>query len=119
MLNNRPQAICSVTTAEELGWNFVSPLYNAVRSCFPGVRVETAKVAAALLFNDVVDKIVPPSRKVIEPVGISLPELVGVTVLLSETDSPNFAGFGVATSNVVVDTCTCPMANVAEELLGV
>jgi hypothetical protein len=71
-----------------------------VIECPPAVKVDVANVATPEEFNVPVPSAVVPSLNVTVPVGVEVP--VGVTVAVNVTAVPEFAGFELEVTVVVV-----------------
>ena len=80
---------------------FVSPLYDAVMLCAPTLRVETVTCAWPFAPTTDAPRLDPPSKIVIDPVGV--PPVLEVTIAVKVTCVPKTAGFADELTAVVVD----------------
>jgi len=85
-----PGTVCA-TAAEVEPVKFELPAYTAVMLWVPTVKV-VVYVATPLL-RMAVPIVVPPSLKVTEPVPVSAPGVIGVTVAVKVTDWPEVETF--------------------------
>jgi len=85
-----------------LARKFASPVYWAVSECMPAVSVLIFKVAWRLVPSVAIPRLALPSKKVTDPVGVTVPGATTATVAVRVTVCPTSDGFTLEVRLVVV-----------------